>query len=183
MNRRSEQFEAWACRFPSLRAAPGVAPWDPALLDRWASGNGIDPAARHAVRFLLWNWGGTWQVGTFDALAAMVWWDAHHREIFLYWLTASQKLEEQQAEPPWTGDDERGAHLVDGHLLGREVTDGASLELCTDSGWLRGTYVVAGDATLRVRLSGRTTEGAEAHPAVLLPLPDTALLRWPKDDD
>ena len=177
MSQRSEQFEAWACRFPSLRGEPGVAPWDPALLDSWAAADGVDPAARHAVRFLLWNWGGTWQVGAFDALAALVWWDAHHREIFVYWLTASQKMEDEG----WKGDDERGAHLIDGRLLGREVTQGAALELCTDSGWLRGTFLVAGNPSLRVRLSGRTAMGDEAHPAVLLPLPETALLRWPKE--
>ncbi|MCP4810860.1 MAG: hypothetical protein GY884_36455, partial [Proteobacteria bacterium] len=66
-------------------------------------------------------------------------------------------------------------------LLGRELTEGASLELCTDSGWLRGTYVLTDNPALRVRLSGRTAKGDEAHPAVLLPLPETALLRWPTD--
>jgi len=176
VSRRHEQFEAWACRFPSLRGAPGVAPWDPEVLDAWATGPTCEPPARHAVRFLLWNWGGTWEVGAFDALAALVWWDAHHREIFVYWLTAHAK------QGDWHGDAEQGAHLDAGRLLDRELTEGAVLELCTDSGWLKGSFLqVDGKPALRVRLAGRTTKGAEASPAVVLPLPETSLLRWPSE--
>ena len=57
-----------ALRFPALKGAPGLDPWDPAIFDRWASSGIPGSGARAAARFVLAVWNGSadhWQSGPF----------------------------------------------------------------------------------------------------------------------
>lgn len=78
-----------ALRFPCLRAGPGVAPWNPCLLDTWACA--ASSGERHAVAFLLWvvwNPTGPWRVEPFNICDAWSVWDETHRDAALTWLQA-----------------------------------------------------------------------------------------------
>lgn len=81
--------------FPSLRGAPGTAPWDQHRFARWASG-GISDGQQLAAQCILaiWNWGAApddwfnqspYSVGVFDAMAAMRIWDHDHRAAYVGW--------------------------------------------------------------------------------------------------
>ncbi len=66
------KMTAFARRFPSLRSAPGVDPWQPGDLDEWAAG----PAShgeQHTARFLLavWDQDAEWKAGHFDLMSAL----------------------------------------------------------------------------------------------------------------
>ena len=74
--------------FPCLRGAPGVSPWEPAELDRWAAG----PAShgeRVTARFMLavWDAATDWEAGRFDLMEALHVWSPSHREAFLEWAS------------------------------------------------------------------------------------------------
>lgn len=74
--------------FPCLRNAPGVSPWEPGELNRWATG----PAShgeRVTAQFLLAVWNATvdWEAGRFDLMDALNVWPPSHREPFLEWAS------------------------------------------------------------------------------------------------
>lgn len=79
------QLEILASRFPSLKEARGVSPWNPNQLDIWASEFGRDLNAFHTAKYLLaiWNAHNGWECGPFDAKAAIQVWDRAHRRAFL----------------------------------------------------------------------------------------------------
>ncbi len=86
-----ERMTGLARGFPAMRGAPGIDPWRPGELDRWAAG----PAShgeRHAARFLLavWDPSTAWEAGRFDAMEALRVWDPAHRAAYLAW-----------ADDPW----------------------------------------------------------------------------------
>lgn len=84
-------------RFPSLRDAPGVDPWDQFAFARWASGP-ISAGERLAAAFVLGVWSGNsptadgpwntgeYSVGTFDLHTAWATWDGNHKAAFLFWV-------------------------------------------------------------------------------------------------
>ena len=75
--------------FPTLRSAPGVAPWCPTKLDSWAASAQPSTAAVHAARFVLSLWDNrrSWQCGSFDLVEAMRVWDKPHVDALGCWLT------------------------------------------------------------------------------------------------
>jgi hypothetical protein len=77
-----QKMSALAKSFPTLEDAPGVEPWDPAGLNRWASGPAPSSGARHAARFVLsvWNWN-----NRFDVHSAIRVWDDRHVAAFAAW--------------------------------------------------------------------------------------------------
>lgn len=96
MSKNRELMTLLAETFPSLNRefagdVPGVAPWDPVLLDAWAFDGGHGSGSVHAVRFLLGLWNGhvAWQCPSFDVFGAFACWDAEHRAAFLSWANAS----------------------------------------------------------------------------------------------
>lgn len=91
-----------AHRFPGLRGAPGVDPWDAITLLRWACG-GRSHGEVLAAKFVLsvWNTSTDWEeiardegilttpegrFSRFDLFEAMAVWDAAHVEAMLAWL-------------------------------------------------------------------------------------------------
>lgn len=57
-----------ARQFPALKKAPGLDPWDPAILDEWAASDRQSTGTRAVVRFLLAVWNGSpdfWKCGPF----------------------------------------------------------------------------------------------------------------------
>lgn len=74
--------------FPCLRGAPGVSPFEPEELNRWAVG-----AASHGERvtatFILavWDSSTEWGAGRFDLMEALNVWPPSHREPFLKWAS------------------------------------------------------------------------------------------------
>lgn len=88
----SADMEKLAQSFPSLKRAPGVAPFDPAKLEAWACGPVPSSGAAHAARFVLhvWNFRHSWKCGQFDLFAAINVWDEGHAKAFRAW-----------AERPW----------------------------------------------------------------------------------
>jgi hypothetical protein len=79
-----ERMTALAEHFPSMRGAPGIDPWTPHELNRWAVGQ-ASHGERHTARFLLavWDPGTDWEAGGFDVLEALRVWDLAHRAAFL----------------------------------------------------------------------------------------------------
>ncbi len=75
--------------FPSLAKAnpDGLSPFQPDILDAWAAGSDIPPAAMHATAFLVSLAGQQEpEVGRFDIVKALAFWDADHRTVFRTWL-------------------------------------------------------------------------------------------------
>jgi hypothetical protein len=74
--------------FPMLANAPGIDPWEPRKLDKWAK-TAWDEAGQHAARFCLmvFNSHTKWKSGKFDMHAAWTKWDKNHREAAMAWLT------------------------------------------------------------------------------------------------
>jgi len=86
MDDEGRRMTELARSFPCLRDAPGVDPWDPQALDRWAVG----PAShgeRVAASFLLavWDSSTDWTCGRFDLMEALNVWPESHRVPFLQW--------------------------------------------------------------------------------------------------
>lgn len=79
------KFLGLATRFPSLKDAPGVMPWNPLLLDEWAMEYPGNRQALHSVRYLLWRWNSRfqWECGSFALRNALTEWDLLHRRAFL----------------------------------------------------------------------------------------------------
>ena len=85
---RDEQMSELAESFPCLRGTPGVRPFDPGELNRWATG----PAShgeRVTARFILAIWDSSieWEAGRFDLMEALNVWPPSHREPFLGWAS------------------------------------------------------------------------------------------------
>ena len=73
--------------FPSLQGAPGVRPWNPEELDRWAT-SVASHGERVTASFLLAVWTGSeWPGSPFDLMEALRVWDPPHREAFLAWAS------------------------------------------------------------------------------------------------
>lgn len=80
-----------AASFPTLKDAPGVAPFEPRALDRWASSSpAVTSGSLAAARFVLsvFNPSTAFECGRFDLHEALSVWDADHRAAFLAWATA-----------------------------------------------------------------------------------------------
>ncbi len=81
-----ERMTGLARSFPCLRGAPGVAPFEPEELNRWAVG----PAShgeRVTAKFILAVWDSSTEreAGRFDLMEALNVWPPSHREPFLMW--------------------------------------------------------------------------------------------------
>jgi hypothetical protein len=82
-----------ARRFPSLRNAGGVEPWDPEAFIAWLNANHRENKAFYAGRFLLALWipGADWsELGLFlpvgfDLVAAAQSWDQDHFDVVREW--------------------------------------------------------------------------------------------------
>lgn len=77
-------MSALCATFPSIRAAPGVRPWDPDALARWGGATGSADGARESVAFVLSVWSPD---HAFDLSRALAVWDATHRAAFLAWAS------------------------------------------------------------------------------------------------
>ena len=87
--RRQVRMTLLAETFPTLRGAPGVDPWEPHELNRWAAGP-RSPGERLAARFVLNLWSGgndveDWECGPFEVFEALARWDDEHRRAFATW--------------------------------------------------------------------------------------------------
>lgn len=89
---RAQKMQTLCATFPSLRAAPGAAPWSPDVLDAWACGPAASTAARVSAAFVLAVWTGTrdgyWRTPGFDVFRAAAEWDEAHRRAFSAWLSS-----------------------------------------------------------------------------------------------
>jgi hypothetical protein len=76
-----------AYTFPCLREAPGVDPFDPKELDRWAAGP-VSHGERVTASFVLavWDPSATWEAGRFDLMEALNLWPPSHRGPFARWV-------------------------------------------------------------------------------------------------
>ena len=73
------KMTAIARTFPCLRGAPGVSPWEPTELNRWACGP-ASHGGRVTAQFLLAVWDRTvdWEAGRFDVMEALQVWPPSH---------------------------------------------------------------------------------------------------------
>lgn len=65
----AEIMTALARQFPVLKKAPGIDPWEPALLDEWAASDRQSTGAKVVTRFLLTVWNDStnyWKSGPFQ---------------------------------------------------------------------------------------------------------------------
>jgi hypothetical protein len=87
-DRLDRRMTALARSFPSMHNAPGIEPWRPPDLDRWAAGP-ASSGERVTARFLLavWDPSAPWDCGPFDAMEALAVWDLKHRDAFLEWAS------------------------------------------------------------------------------------------------
>jgi hypothetical protein len=85
---RRERMTELAWTFPSMRGAPGVNPWIPEELNRWAL-RAVSHGERVTARFLLsvWDQHTDWEAGRFDVMDALGVWDLKHRAAFLKWAS------------------------------------------------------------------------------------------------
>ena len=83
------QMSRLALQFPTLRQAPGVQPWQPQQLERWACGPAPSSAAAHAARFMLAVWDNRrqWRCGAFDLIDAIRIWDETHAAAMQAWVS------------------------------------------------------------------------------------------------
>jgi hypothetical protein len=80
-----ERLPSLARRFPCLKGAEGLDPFDPAALHEWAKGRGAGAAPYHAALFLLNLYSaGPWE--PFDVLAAARVWEDADRQMFINWM-------------------------------------------------------------------------------------------------
>ncbi len=91
-----EAIAALGALFPTLRGAPGLAPWEPEQLIAWLNGPAPGSGAQWAGRFVLsaWNSETDWSTlglaepGRFDLFRAMASWDAQHVAAMTAWIDA-----------------------------------------------------------------------------------------------
>ena len=81
----ADRLPSLARRFPCLKGAAGLEPFDPASFHAWAKSKGPGSGEYHAAILLLNLFGdGAWE--KFDVLtAARVWGDAD-RQMFINWM-------------------------------------------------------------------------------------------------
>jgi hypothetical protein len=80
-----ERLPSLARRFPCLRGAEGLEPFDPGAFHAWMRGKGAGSAAYQAGLLLLNLYGpGPWE--RFDVLAALRAWDDGDRQMFINWM-------------------------------------------------------------------------------------------------
>ena len=80
-----QRLPSLARRFPCLKGAAGLEPFDPAALHAWTVAQGAGSAAYHAGLFLLNLYGaGPWP--PFDVLAAARVWEDADRQMFINWM-------------------------------------------------------------------------------------------------
>src|SRR4051794_33787856 len=84
--RRRRRMTELARSFPCLANAPGVDPFRPEDLDRWAAGP-ASSGERVTARFVLavWSPAAEWAAGKFDVMEALRIWPPSHAEPFLRW--------------------------------------------------------------------------------------------------
>ncbi|MCK9458105.1 MAG: hypothetical protein M0R80_00315 [Proteobacteria bacterium] len=81
----AERLPSLARRFPCLKGAVGLDPFDPAAFHAWSSSRGQGSAAYHAGLLLLNLYGeGPWE--RFDVLAAVRVWSDADRQMFINWM-------------------------------------------------------------------------------------------------
>ncbi len=82
---RCDKMTSLAETFPCLRGAPGVSPWEPTELNRWAASPAPSTGERVTARFMLAVWDSSvdWEAGRFDLMEALNVWPLSHREPFL----------------------------------------------------------------------------------------------------
>lgn len=82
-----ERMSVFAETFPCLRNKPGVLPWNPQKLQRWAS-TVASSGERHCARFVLnvWNPYHKWRLGKFLLVEAMNVLDSGNREAMVRWI-------------------------------------------------------------------------------------------------
>jgi hypothetical protein len=73
-----------ARRFPCLKGAPGLNPFNTGTLHQWLLTRPEDSAARHAGLLIL-NLGGKGPWATFDAIRAVSVFDEENRTVFANW--------------------------------------------------------------------------------------------------
>ena len=91
-----EAMAALGALFPTLRNAPGLAPWEPEQLIGWLNGPAPGSGAQWAGRFVLsvWNSETDWSAlglagpGRFDLFRAMASWDEGHVAAMSAWIDA-----------------------------------------------------------------------------------------------
>ena len=90
-NDATSRLVALARRFPSLRDAVGLDPWNAALLDKWACSE-LAPCAQSmaAAQFVLFvaDPRREWKCGRFEPSAAMLLWDEAHLAAYSEWVKA-----------------------------------------------------------------------------------------------
>jgi len=79
-----------ARRFPTLKDAEGLDPWDPEKFDSWAASAAPGSGALNAARFILelFNQDAEWKCGPFKATRAVGLWDDAHLAAFRSWVDA-----------------------------------------------------------------------------------------------
>ncbi|TAJ99892.1 MAG: hypothetical protein EPO39_16260 [Candidatus Manganitrophaceae bacterium] len=86
----SEKMSDIAENFYDLIGEPGVRPWKPELLDKWAASkeNENDPSSRCAAQFMLslWDPNGSWLSGEFDLHEAISVWGPRNISAFAVWV-------------------------------------------------------------------------------------------------
>lgn len=76
-----------ALRFPALRGAPGIEPWNACLLDDWApSASSGELWAASFLLWAVWNADGPWRTPPFSLRDAWGIWDDGNREAAMSWL-------------------------------------------------------------------------------------------------
>lgn len=85
---RCERMTELAMRFPCMKGAIGISPWQPFELNRWAV-SGASHGERVTASFLLavWDSSAEWEVGRFDLMEALNVWSPSHRMPFLRWAS------------------------------------------------------------------------------------------------
>lgn len=86
-NEPENRIHLLAWKFPCLRHAPGVEPWNADRLDDWAASGGPSHGEKCSARFVLavWNPNHEWQVGRFDLMEALRIWDEDSHKAFIAW--------------------------------------------------------------------------------------------------
>jgi hypothetical protein len=81
----SERLPSLIRRFPCLKGAKGIDPWDAEAFYSWVAVQGANSPAFHAGHLALNLQGaGPWQ--PFDAIAAAQAWGEKDREVFVNWM-------------------------------------------------------------------------------------------------
>lgn len=83
---RDNLMSSIAETFPTLNGAPGVRPFDPTRLKRWAREGGHGSGSIHAFRFVMEVAREHHALGAFDVVKAVGTWDQAHRAALAAWV-------------------------------------------------------------------------------------------------